>query len=306
MAVEVANSAELPCAPAEEASRCPGTVPNETSLGQRLRDEVSKVLEGLDLQSTTLGQVRAAIATNLGLQACDLEEHKAEIRSLLEEKIQAMQGDALEATAAEAEEQEGEAQTPQPKSKDKKLKRKRRMMQAAVHLMKKCRKAEPSAELKEEVTHPELQLEGVEGPLRATIAGVEVDVPLKTLYSGRPGFHTYRPLTIEVGGKRLEMTCMISCAIAECKDQSAEEQKLEEEKEDNAMDEELVQDAGEAAGLEQEAAQPPLDLDLDAAEATTPEAVQEAVEEKETEAAMIETNPTEDKVEQADNGNGSD
>lgn len=200
-----------------EEARAIGELSSD-ALESRLREGVTEVLQGLDLQSTTLGQVRSALEEKLGMNAGSLDEHKLIIRSLLEEKIQQL--DVADATQDEnPEEDEEEAQTPEPKKrKDKAMKRKRRLIQAAAHLMRKCRRTEASKEVAAAAAEPDIDLTGVEGPLKVQIGEVQVDVPLKTLYGGRRGFHATRPLTLLMGGRQVELTCMISCAITGVKE----------------------------------------------------------------------------------------
>merc|ERR1719409_1857859 len=107
MAVEVQAEASVEAATDRKA---------DDSLMERLPGEVARVLDGLDLQNTTLGQVRAALETNLGLQSGALAEHKEYIGGILQEKIQQMQEE-------NADDKETEATTPPPKEKDKRKKR---------------------------------------------------------------------------------------------------------------------------------------------------------------------------------------
>jgi len=182
-------------------------------LADQLPEEIAKVLEGLDLQTTTLGQVRAALESNLGLQAGALDEHKEAIRDILQERIQDMQstGDHEEASPMEGAADE----TPPPKSKDREKKR-RRLMEAAIRLAKKCRRGDGAGA--GGVVEEQAELEGVEGPLEVHIGGVPVNVPLKTLYSGRRGFHLYQPVTVTLGGRQIELNCLVTCAVKDCKD----------------------------------------------------------------------------------------
>merc|ERR1719359_92474 len=57
----------------------------------KLREEVGRVLQGIDLANTTLGKVRKTIEANLELESGALDEHKEYVVSLLQEKIQQMQ-----------------------------------------------------------------------------------------------------------------------------------------------------------------------------------------------------------------------
>jgi len=62
-----------------------------SALVMQLRDEVGRVLEGLDLASTSLKQVRSQMEANLSMDPGSLDEHKDYIDGLLQEKIQHMQ-----------------------------------------------------------------------------------------------------------------------------------------------------------------------------------------------------------------------
>lgn len=183
------------------------------SLANQLPEEIAKVLEGLDLQMTTLGQVRAALESNLGLQSGALDEHREAIRDILQERIQEMQNTDNHDEASPVDGATDE--TPPPKSKDREKKR-RRLMEAAIRLAKKCRRGDGAGSGAVVVEQPEL--EGVEGPLEVHIGGVPVNVPLKTLYSGRRGFHVYQPVTVTLGGRQVELNCLVTCAVNDCKD----------------------------------------------------------------------------------------
>jgi len=188
-------------------------VPANDSLANQLPEEIAKVLEGLDLQTTTLGQVRAALESNLGLQSGSLDEHREAIRDILQERIQEMQNTD---NHGEASPMDGATdETPPPKSKDREKKR-RRLMEAAIRLAKKCRRGDGAGAGAVVVEQPEL--DGVEGPLEVHIGGVPVNVPLKTLYSGRRGFHVYQPVTVTLGGRQVELNCLVTCAVNDCKD----------------------------------------------------------------------------------------
>merc|ERR1719162_353404 len=107
--VMAAEEAVVPMQVELEASK-------EGSLAARLPQEVAKVLEGLDLQSTTLGQVRIALEGNLGLELGSLDEHKDAIKELLQEKIQQMQAQEQDkeniGEEAVTDSQEAQAETP--------------------------------------------------------------------------------------------------------------------------------------------------------------------------------------------------
>jgi len=244
LSAESAAPAEIPKAPADIADhwrtkRITAQVKalSKDDFALRLREEVGCLLKGLDLQSTTLGQVRSKLEVNLGVEAGYLDEYKATIGELLQEQIQQMQEGQEEAEAGPEE-----AQTPEPKKKQ--LKRKRQAMKAALHLMRKCRRAEAA----KVDAPPEADSTTVAGPLKVQIGGVEVEVPLKKLFSGRSGFHTFLPVTVEMEGKEVELSCMISCAINEPKEQAATEDhertSLEEQEKqdgDSAQDAEMPQ-----------------------------------------------------------------
>lgn len=190
----------------------------DDTLAARLPEEVAKVLQGLDLESTTLGKVRVALEVNLGLQYGALDEHKDAIKQLLQDKIQEMQAQEQDkeniGEEAVADSQEAQAETPPPKqNKDKK---RRRLMEAAIRLAKKCRRGDTAGGDEAVVKQPEL--EGIDEPLEVEIGGVKVKVPLKTLYSGRKGFHAYQPVTVMMNGRQVELNCMVTCAVSDVKD----------------------------------------------------------------------------------------
>lgn len=230
-------------------------------LRRQYSEEVATILsEGLDLNNTTLGQVRAALEVKLGLESGALDERKDDIRNLLQEKIQQMNDEDLADEAVpQSPEAEADAQTPPPKNKDRVQKRKRRLMEAAVRLMKKCRHAEPSRTVVAEAEQP--KLDGV-GPLKVQIGGVEVEVPLKTLYSGRQGFHACQPITVQMGGRQMQMTCLVSCAITEFKELGSEEpsgpqtEKKPEDDEAQKEDEDIMKSLGLLSDEEEVAPEP--------------------------------------------------
>jgi len=81
------------------------------AFAKQLREEVAKVLRsGLDLQTTTLGQVRASIEKSLNLESGELDEHKELIGNLFQEKIQEME-DSKE-KIQEMEDSKDSAKTP--------------------------------------------------------------------------------------------------------------------------------------------------------------------------------------------------
>jgi len=270
MAAVITPEAEL-CAAAPMAVEVEAKTSEEApgdSLASRLREEVGKVLQGLDLQSTTLGQMRSALETNLSLQAGALDEHKDSIRNLLQERIQQMQdknaadeADAADEAASKDCQPEVEAETPPRKYKmDKK---RRRLMEAAIRLARKCRRGDATGAGAPVVQQPEL--DGIEGPLAVQIGGMEVTVPLKTLYSGRRGFHTYQPVTVTMGGRKVELNCLITCAVAECKDLAMLQAELT--KAESKDDAEAPQETVEATEPALDAAQAPKDAAVDASEA---------------------------------------
>jgi len=76
-----------------------------------LKKAMNAVFEGgLDLASTTLGQVRALLETNLGLEAGALEELRDVVKNLLSEKINEMQGVEDDGSDEESQDEEMDMQ----------------------------------------------------------------------------------------------------------------------------------------------------------------------------------------------------
>lgn len=187
-------------------------VTQELGLGDlkgRLRDEVACVLEGADLSSTTLGQVRAKLEHKMGLESGGLNPHREYLRELLQEKIQEMQENADE------EVQDGNGiQTPPRKEENKEKKRRRRIMEATVHLAKKYRRVERLGTNGGAAQSPAEEIQ----PIEVKIGDATVNVPFKKFNDGRQGFHCMQQVVVERGGRKMQMQCMISCAVMENED----------------------------------------------------------------------------------------
>jgi|EP00427_Karlodinium_veneficum_P024405 hypothetical protein len=178
-------------------------------LKGRLRDEVACVLEGADLSSTTLGQVRAKLEHKMGLESGGLNPHREYLRELLQEKIQEMQENADE----EVQDENG-IQTPPRKEENKEKKRRRRIMEATIHLAKKYRRVERLGTNGGAAQSPAEEIQ----PIEVKIGDATVNVPFKKFNDGRQGFHCMQQVVVERGGRKMQMQCMISCAVMENED----------------------------------------------------------------------------------------
>jgi len=176
----------------------------EGDLKGRLRTEVACVLEGADLSSTTLGQVRATLENKMGLEIGTLMGHREYIRELLQEKIQEMQEHA-----ADEVQDETELQTSPKKDKNKDKKRRRRIMEATVHLAKKYRRVERL------IANGDVVISSADDmqPLEMKIGDATVIVPFKKFNDGRQGFHCVQPVVVQREGRKMQMQCLISCAV---------------------------------------------------------------------------------------------
>jgi len=94
-----------------------------------MRDAIEKLLVGVDLTTTTIGSLRAALETSLGMKAGSLDPRKAEVNGLITEVIsEAQQGkrqatEPADAPAAKKEKKEKKDKAEKKEKKDKKDKK---------------------------------------------------------------------------------------------------------------------------------------------------------------------------------------
>merc|ERR1712232_518822 len=98
------------------------------------------------------------------------------------------------------------------KEKNKNRKRRRRIMEGTVHLAKKYRHAERLIATSAPIPPSADDLEA----LPVKIGDVEVVVPFKRFNDERRGFHSVQPVVVQIGGRKMEMQCLISCAVMDC------------------------------------------------------------------------------------------
>lgn len=183
---------------------------------------IKAILQGQDLTTMSLKEVRAQLETKLGKEAGSLDPAKGEIKVLVSAEIsrqQAEEGGSGSSSGSEGEEKESKGATSKQGTKrgrddEAAAKPKRSVSDGPIEKKKRVQKGEgKGAGLRQSSAMTRQAFMDTAQAFKVNIGGKEVKVPPKKFSTGSCGFYQNTKVQLDVDGQSLVLQCQFSCQI---------------------------------------------------------------------------------------------